>query len=244
MWVLEVERNSLFPVSSLGADYNPTWVPGREGMFTYTSNGDLFELQVARRDPPVPLLSRDYYQFPTSWSADGRVLAFMDLTPARIEAWTLQRGQAPERLVDSSANVGNVMFSPAANWLAYVSDETGRLEVYVRAYPGTDRGTKVSTDGGEQPVWSADGSELFYRNADRMMAVAISAGTTLVAGPPRELWKRPYFTQSFLRPNYDVARDRRFLMLQVSKGSINEAQSVNVVLHWFDEVKRGLAASK
>lgn len=85
LWVLDVVRNSLFPVGSSGADYNPTWIPGREGRFTYTSNGDLFELQVARRDPPSTLLVREHYQFPTSWSADGRVLAFMDITPARIE---------------------------------------------------------------------------------------------------------------------------------------------------------------
>lgn len=75
-----------------------------------------------------------------------------------------------------------------------------------------------------------------------MMAVAISAGPTLRSGPPRELWKRPYFTQQFLRPNYDVAPDRRFLMLQVSRGATNAAQTVHVVVNWSEELRQKISS--
>ncbi len=244
VWVLDVEHGQLVPVSSQGADYNGIWAPDHPGRLTYTSNGGLFETFIDRQDPPVRLMTRENYQAPTSWSPDGRVLAFMDITSTRTEIWTMERGHAPERLLQSASNAGNARFSPRAGWLAYVSDETGQYEVYVRQYPGSGRGTQVSKGGGRQAVWSPDGRELFYRSADRMMAVKIATQPTFRAEPPVELWQRRYFSQEFLAPNYDVAPDGRFLMLQVADEAANAARSVNVVMNWFDEVKQRLTAAK
>src|SRR5207237_2953218 len=102
------------------------------------------------------LIAREHYQYPTSWSPDGGVLAFMDITPARVETWTMTRNGAPVRLFESTANIGNAKFSPREGWLAYVSDETGQYEVFVRQFPGSERRVQVSKDGGREQVWSPD----------------------------------------------------------------------------------------
>jgi hypothetical protein len=140
-------------------------------------------------------------------------------------------------LIQSTANAGSAKFSPRGNWLAYVSNETGNYEVYVRQYPGSGRGTQVSKGGGREPVWSADGRELFYRHGDSMMTIGITTEPTFRADAPVELWKRRYFSQEFLAPNYDVTLDGRFLMLQIADEAGNTARTMNVVLNWFDEAR-------
>lgn len=241
MWVLDVEGGRVFPVAVRGADYNPTWTPDREGRLTFTSNGDLFETLVGRQDPPVRLLRRENYQFPQSWSPDGRFLAFMEISPTGTDIWIMPREGNPMRLLDSSSNAGAARFSPKGGWLAYVSDETGQEEVYVRRYAGSDRGKQVSRGGGREPVWSAGGQELFYRSGNRMMAVEITTEPDFRSEAPIELWERPYFSQEIMAWNYDVAADGRFLMLGLAEESDTAPTQVNVVLNWFEELQERVA---
>jgi Tol biopolymer transport system component len=79
---------------------------------------------------------------------------------------------------------GNPRFSPDGNWLAYVSDEAGRSEVYVQPFPGTGGKRQVSTEGGSEPAWNPNGKELFYRSGDAMMAVDVTTKPTFVLGNP------------------------------------------------------------
>ena len=234
-WVLDVDGGRLLPVLSQGADYNGTWTPDQPGRLTYTSNGDLFETDINGQGSPVRLISRENYQFPTSWSPDGRTLAFMDITPTRTQIFTMERDGAPQPLLQSTANSGSAKFSPRGGWLAYVSDETGQFEVYVRPFPGSQRGVQVSKGGGVEPIWSRDGRELFYRNGDRMLRVKMATQPVFRAEEPIELWRRHYFAQNFLAPNYDVAPDGRFLMLQATEDTAKTVDTMNVVIGWFSE---------
>jgi Tol biopolymer transport system component len=107
--------------------------------------------------------------------------------------------------------------SPDGRWLAYESDESGRFEIYVRAFRGADRKWLISTNGGNVPLWSRDGRELYYfSDAHRtMMAVRIVAGDAIDAitpGVPQALFKTPEPIN-----DYDVSRDGRFLMEQLVK---------------------------
>ena len=128
------------------------------------------------------------------------------------------------------------MFSPDGRFLAYVSDESGRSEVYVRSYPEGDQKWSVSADGGQEPVWSRDGHELFYRKDYKMLVVPVETGSTFRAERPHLLFEAPYYTDTSGHPAYDISVDgQRFLMIQDTE---DERTQLNVVFNWFQELKR------
>jgi Tol biopolymer transport system component len=110
------------------------------------------------------------------------------------------------------------MLSPTGRWLAYVSDERGRDEVYVLSYPEPEAKQQISRDGGREPVWSRDGRELFYRNGDKMMVVDVETGPVFRAGTPRLLFEGRYRVSSGgLNQDYDVSPNgQRFVMVRAS----------------------------
>jgi hypothetical protein len=124
--------------------------------------------------------------------------------------------------------------------MAYVSNESGREEVYVRRFPGLEARALISTEGGAEPLWSRDGKELFYRNGDRMMAVRIlTAEPELIASPPRLLFQGRFQrgdTGGSPSTNYDVTEDGRFVMIQEDEAA--SAVTYHIVLHWTEELKR------
>ena len=123
------------------------------------------------------------------------------------------------------------MFSPDGQWLTYLSDETGRVEVYVRSFPGPGGKWQISTQGGARPFWAKNGRELFYREGNKMMAVPVTTQPTFRAGAPTLLF------EGESRVSYDVTPDgQRFLTIQ--KGEQEAATQINVVLNWFEELKR------
>ena len=139
----------------------------------------------------------------------------------------------PIEFAATAASERAPMFSPNGDWVAYVSDESGRDEIYVRAFPGPGPATLISTDGGDEPMWSKDGRELFYRSGNRMMAVGVSQGSEIAPSVPLEL-----FTGRFDRrepggefANYDISADGlRFLM--VRRRSSATPSVIQVVLDW------------
>ena len=112
-----------------------------------------------------------------------------------------------------------------------ITVQSGRLEVYVQAFPGPSRNWQVSTDGGRLPVWARDGRELFYRTGDQMMAVDITTATEFAAGRPRRLFDASRFVFGF-----DVARDGRFLMIK--EGELPSITQLNLVQDWAEELRR------
>ena len=133
------------------------------------------------------------------------------------------------------------MFSPDGHWLAYVSDESGRDQVYVQPYPGPGGRTVISIDGGTEPMWSPDGRELFYRDGAAMMAVTIETDPPLTVGTPQRLFEGPYVVSPHV-PVYDVASDgKRFLMVKQGAATDDTAvQAAQIILvqNWHQELKR------
>ena len=135
-------------------------------------------------------------------------------------------------------------YSPDGKWVAYDTYETGRQEVYVCPFPGPGGIIPISTEGGDEPIWSPDGKELFYRCGNKMMAVAIEFVTNetepeLKAGIPRELFKGQFFranVESVAGLSYDLDSDGRFIMIQEDEES--STAEIHVVLNWFEELKR------
>jgi Tol biopolymer transport system component len=169
-----------------------------------------------------------------SWSSDGAHLAFDERKPnAERDVWTLTRGGDPSPFLMTAADESAPAFSPGGGWLAYVSDEVGRREVYVQPFPGPGRKWTISSGGGTEPVWSRDGKELYYRRGDQFVSVTISAGTDFQIGKPQTLFQSRYETIEGAR-NYDVSSGS-FVVVR-SEGAVAYDQ-FNVVLNWFAEFR-------
>jgi eukaryotic-like serine/threonine-protein kinase len=201
------------------------------------------------------LNTSEYIQVPTSWSPDGKVLAFMEVNPTtRVDIWVLRMGD-PSRGSGQVRNAqpflrtpfdeGAAGFSPDGRWLAYMSDESGRYEIYVQPYPGPGGKWQVSTEGGTEPVWNPNGRELFYRSGDKMMVVDIATQPGFAAGKPRILFEGRYQPSPVQSADYDISRDgQRFLMLKPSESAEAAPTQINVVLNWFEELKQKVPTGK
>ncbi len=193
------------------------------------------------------LTTREYAHFPTSWSPDGQLLAFVEVNPTTgYDLWVLRLGDhKAQPFLRTPFNESVPRFSPDGRWLAYISDESGRYEIYVQPYPGPGGKWQISTEGGTEPAWNPNGRELFYRSGDKMMAVDIATQPSFAASKPRVLFEGRYEPTPATFPNYDVSRDgQRFLMLKPSEAGEAAPTQINVVLNWFEELKRRVPTGK
>jgi serine/threonine-protein kinase len=200
-------------------------------------------------DSPVPerLVSGGISLAPGTWSADGRVLVYTDggTSPegSGIFALPLDDGREPQQLVDGSGEELEPSFSPDGRWLAYVSTETGRFEVFVAAFPDTSSRRQITVDGGRAPKWSRDGRELVYRSGGRMFAVPLDTTRGVSTGKPQMLFDASGYVlgaprgSGVLGVDDGLAPDGRFLM--VKPGPEEQAPpSLHVVLNWVSELNR------
>jgi len=193
------------------------------------------------------LTNSESIQSPDSWSPDGQLLAFTELNPTTgRHIWVLRLSdRKPQPFLRTPSDESSPRFSPDGRWLAYVSNESGRYEIYVQPYLGPGGRWQISTEGGTEQVWNPNGRELFYRNGPKMMAVDIATQPNFAAGKPRVLFQGeqympPTGPYPYPFPNYDVSPDgQRFLM--ITKES---KPQLNVVLNWFEDLKRRVPAGK
>lgn len=244
IWVYEFTRSTLTRLTfNSGEDETPFWSPdGKWIAFASTRNGrppTVFRKLADGSGVPEPLWTNGHHLHVECWSAHGPSIIVTDNDPNTLEdIWLLNLGDeiAARPLLQTQFNEYGGRISPDGLWLAYTSDESGRNEVYVRAFPDMKKKVQVSAKGGSQPVWAANGKELFYRGEGHLMAVAVTPGETLVLTSPKPLFTDQYANPAVKHTSYDVARDgKRFLMLQ---GEVYGGTSLNVVFNWFDEVKR------
>jgi hypothetical protein len=181
---------------------------------------------------------------PHDWSTDGRFLVYGRMSAGPDSGlWVLPLGEpgAPPRRYLTDAFVGqNAALSPDGHWLAYVSNESGRAEVFVRTFPDPERGKKqVSAEGGSFPRWRRDGRELFYLDArNRVVAVAIQADADLDVGRTTPLFEvGPVAGRDAARAPLDVTADgQRFLI--VTPAATSDAVSLDVSINWMANVRR------
>jgi Tol biopolymer transport system component len=190
---------------------------------------------------PERLTTSEQVQVPMSWSPDGQLLAFIELAPTTgLDISVLRLSDHKARpFLKTRFNESVPAFSPDGHWLAYISDESGRYEVYVQPYPGPGGKLQISTEGGTEPAWNRNGRELFYRSGNKMMAVDIATQPGFAAGKPRMLFEGSYQPTLTTIQNYDVSPDgQRFLMLKPPEQSETGPTQINVVLNWFEELKQ------
>jgi Tol biopolymer transport system component len=128
------------------------------------------------------------------------------------------------------------MISPDGQWIAYTSYESGNAQVYVRPFPNVDEGKwKISTNGGDFPMWSPDGRELFYRNLGDVIAVKFETEPTFSVTSSNILFSGNYVYQD--HNQWDISPDgERFLMLKSASIGGSDYR-INIVLNWFEELK-------
>ncbi len=249
----EIERGTLAPLTSEGQNFFPIWSPdGKRLVFPSMRSGEAPNLYWKSADgsgSAERLTTSEYAQQPYSWSADflffhqrGDPETGMDIyfLPIRNEG----RSET-EPFLKTPSNEMHPALSPGGRWLAYVSDVSGRYEIYVTPFRGPGPKVMISTNGGVHPAWAPSGRELFYHQGSyptqkelfRMTAVDIVTQPELRPGKPRVLFEGPYEHRNILGRDYDVTSDgQRFVMVKSTDES--QPQQINVVLNWFDELKR------
>jgi serine/threonine-protein kinase len=249
-WLYDLARDTL---TRLASGNHSIWTPdGRYvtfGAFESESGVKLYRIPADGSGAAERLTTSEKVnvRFPGSWSPDGQVLAFTQADPTTgWDIWMLglQGDRKPQPFLQTPSHEGGPMFSPDGRWLAYLSNESGRNEIYVRPFPGPGGKMQISTEGGVEPVWARNGRELFYRNGDKMMVTAVETKPMFAPAKPKLLFEAHYETASPFEPDYEVSPDgQRFLMIKASEQE-SAATQLNVVLNWSDELRRLAPAGK
>jgi serine/threonine protein kinase/Tol biopolymer transport system component len=249
IWLCDLRRDTLTRWTFTGAD-NRTgiWTPdGKRIAFLSNKDGpqNIYWQRADGSGGLERLTTSQYLQAPSSWSPDGQALAFLQVSsaPTGFDIWVLQMGDhKAQPFVQTPFTETAPVFSPDGHWLAYVSDESGRSEIYVQPYPGPGGKYQISTEGGTEPVWNPKGRELFYRQGDKMMAVEITTQPSFSISKPRMLFEGPYLPTPQSFSNYDVSADgQRFLVLKPA-GQAQASTQINIVLNWTEELKHLVSA--
>jgi serine/threonine protein kinase/Tol biopolymer transport system component len=253
IWAYDLNRGTLTRVTHGGVSYGPVPSPdGTRVAYEATRDGVAGAL-FARIDGSGEqrLTSTKRVDIPTSWSPDGKLLALTSFGESgnyEVRLISVEGDHTPQMFVQGPFNAGGARFSPDGHCVAYVSDESGNNEVYVRPYPDGTR-VQISAAGGTQPVWSSNGRELFFRSGDQLMALNITPGTNFSAGKPVVLFSRSMPEDSSgraygLMADYDVSNDgQRFVCPKYNPNSASVPRA-RVTLDWFLELKRVTNAGK
>ncbi|MGH9384149.1 MAG: protein kinase domain-containing protein [Vicinamibacterales bacterium] len=220
-----------------GASF-PIWTPdGRHVIYSSWKDENLYWRAADRSDDEERLSTSANRQVPGSVSSDGRTLAYHEADARGTDIWLLPLDgpRQPRRFLDSPFAELNARFSPDGRWLAYQSNISGAFEIWV-ASVATGGQFPVSRGGGQWPLWSANGRELFYRNVPTtqggdMMVVSIDpTGEKPKIGSPRVLFPSPY------QGNGDIAPDGRFLLVKQTPLE-SPSRVLQLVLNWFDDLQ-------
>jgi Tol biopolymer transport system component len=237
LWIYDLERGTASRFTfAAGNDAGPLWTPDGQDLI-YTTVGDdisLLRKSVTGTGAPEALLTSDRNLMAGDISPDGKFLLYMTSggeTSWDIMALALDGSGETFPVLDSEFVEVRPSFSPDGKWFAYNSNESGKIEVYVRQFPGPGGQWQISTDGGTEPMWSADGREIFYIDSGRnLVSVPVTTGATLEAGLPETLFDPPIYPVT-QRERYSVTRDgQRFLLLSTTSGIA--VRPTTVVLNW------------
>jgi eukaryotic-like serine/threonine-protein kinase len=245
IWIYDIARGSGSRLTyNPENETQPVWSPDDSRIVFQSSRrrvrSDLFIKPVTGTVDDKPLYVSESGSRPTDWSPDGRLIVFESFredSGQGRDLWLLEMPEAKARpLLATQFEERAARFSPDGRWLAYVSNESGRPEVFVRPFPAMDRKWQISTDGGGAPRWRGDGREIVFVASDgEMSAVDVNPGTEFEIGAAHRLFAtrlRDMFTAE-----YDMTPDGQRFLLAVTLGEASSGP-LTLVTNWTSGIGR------
>ncbi len=252
IWVWDVVRETMTRLTfDKGDELQPIWTPDGKRIFFLSFReeglgGIYWKAADGTGEVEQLVYVPDLLLFPWSWSSDGKTLAIVEATLnlSRFEIGTLsmEGDHTKKLLLKEEYAESNPSISPDGKYMAYISDESGQSGIYVRPFPEVNKGKwQISTGYGECPLWSPDGSKLFYISDDGVIEVPVDTKTTFNAGKPRVLFRGAYVGGYGESPSWDISPDgKRFLMIKLPQTTADEStaqRKITIVLNWLEELK-------
>jgi Tol biopolymer transport system component/DNA-binding winged helix-turn-helix (wHTH) protein len=242
VWVSDLRGTRIRLTSHPATEVVPVWAPGGDEVAfgSYRAgNIDIFVRHADGGPEEIPLAASPHNERASDWSRDGQYILYSLLHPANgSDLWYLERNAAgqwePHSLTQTAFNEKAPKLSPDGRYVAYLSDESGRDEVYVRQFPSGGRKWPVSSGGASQLRWSRNGREIFYAEAGTLMAVSVRTVPEFEAGSATRLFSHAAFT-AWTDANYDVSADGRRFILPERVGAHQPV--IHVVQNWLADFR-------
>ena len=231
IWIYDIETGRRERLTSGGVHDEPIWSPdGARVAFTRYEDGDVFAYVMAvDAGTEAQRLFPELHGQASSWSGDGRFVAVRNFSRGVL---VVDLTESRTHEVAPRPAWGGVL-SPDGRLIAYTSGESGENQIFVKPFPPTDLRRQVSREGGsEEPVWSRDGTRLYYRSGQRIMVAPITIQPQLTVGTPSVAFRGDFVNVS--GRSYDVASDGRMLIIDGGKGTTTRLQ---VVTNFFEELR-------
>jgi Tol biopolymer transport system component len=239
LWTTDVKSGRSQRLTFVDGGYGTAvWSPDATAVFFGMGTGatgisDLFRQPTNGGASQEALLVDRAHKNPVDVSLDGRYLAYVRApTQSTTEVWVLSLAdRKPSLYVKQGARA---RLSPVGGWAAYAGNESGRFEIFLQSFPTPGTKFQITTGGGDAPVWSRDGREIFYHAGGKLMAVSVSmtAGTPTI-GQATTLFNLPVNLQG--SNDYDVSPDGRFLFAVPVE---NQTPTALVTLNWKAGLKK------
>ena len=244
IWLYDIGTSTLQRLYAGEDVHQAEWRPdGKALAFTArndTTAEDIFTMPVDGSARPQAVLKTNRDQYDATWTPDGSSLVYLDDDPFQIINVLRLDDHQTSKWLEAGASGGTLLgprVSPDGRWLAYWSNQSGRPEVYVRAFPKPGGVVQVSSQGGTEPVWARNGHELFFREDDKLMVADLATTPDFAVSGRRLLFAQPFVADGG-HAFYDVSPDgKSFVFL---KNTEQQARLV-VVLNWAEELKRKFA---
>ena len=252
IWVYEWQRDTMSRLT-LGGGGSPVWTPDGLRIAFVSANGGIYWQRADGAGEVQRLTESNNGQFPKSWHPSGKFLAFEEYHPATGALYIMilpmegsetagWKPGKPFAFLNSPSNERWPMFSSDGRWLAYSSEESGTMQVYVRPFPGPGGKWQISTNGGYYPTWSSNGKELFYQDeGGKIMVVGYTAsGSAFQAEKPR-VWSPVSVPLSDYNRSMDVGPDGKRLAVVLPAPEAQAAAKGDHITFFFnftDELRR------
>jgi eukaryotic-like serine/threonine-protein kinase len=243
IWINELARGTLTRFTfSPGEEDDPVWTP--DGLnIIYSDVGEIVMKPSSGVGEKKVLYGSKRDKVPTDISPDGKYLLYCDFdTKTGRDIWSLPLtdNPTPIPIAVSPFTELSAHYSPDGKWVAYASNETGKLEVYLRSFPSNTVKLQISNGGGATPQWDGSGSALYFIDGTgKMTMVRITyTGTSIHAGSPV-----PLFQTTFSSPNaspghiFDVSRDGKRIIMSDERFREGSPQPLDLILHWTEGLK-------
>jgi len=244
IYVYDIRSQTITRLTHDGSSNQVIWTPNGTKItygIHFDSLHNIFQINASGSDAPMEIISSNTRIYPIDWSSDGKVFMYGEYNPAAssdIKFHFFNQTREDLVLTPNRATQTLARFSPKNDYVAYTSNESGQFEVYVQPFPPNGDRRIVSTDGGEEPIWSPKGDKLYYRNVNgnNWMVVTCTLEPTFSAGVPELLFSGHYV--NVLGYSYDISPDGQHFLLLRPVNNAQTASRLKVVKNLFEELNR------